>query len=80
MTVDELRAAAMRLGRDERAILAAELLDSVQDPEPASQSEVDSLWAAELNRRSAELRSGSADTFTWDSVRVEIEADLAERG
>lgn len=79
MTVDEVRAAAMQLDAADRAILAADLQDSLDHPETASQEEIDSAWLAEAERRSDDLHSGRVRAVPWDEVKARIEAILAER-
>lgn len=76
MTVDEVRAAAMQLDPDERAVLAADLQDSVEHPETASQEEIDSAWLAEVRRRSDDLHSGRVKPRTWDEVQARLEAAI----
>ena len=52
MTIDELRAEALRLNLEERAELASELLVSLDN---LSESEIERLWLEEATRRDAEL-------------------------
>jgi len=65
---------ALGLPADERAIVAAGLLASLDD-ERADESEIDRMWSAETRRRAAMLESGEAGTVSWD----EIEQRFAER-
>lgn len=57
MTVEELRAAALKLPLKERAELAEALLASLDD---LSEQEHHLLWVDEANRRLAELEAGTA--------------------
>ena len=59
MTIDELKAEALRLQPEERAQLASELLVSLDDP---SEVEVERLWLEEAVRRDADLDSGIASS------------------
>lgn len=75
MSSDELLAEALRLSREERARVASELLTSLEEDD----EEVVGAWAAELARRSAEVREGRVVTAPWEQVRTEIMNELAER-
>lgn len=58
MTIDELKAAALRLHPEERARLASELLGSLNE---MSDSEVATLWLSGAVRRDEELGNGVAE-------------------
>jgi len=64
---------ALELEPDERAILAAELLTSLEE----SDDDVQRAWAAEIDRRSrlAEKEPGE----DWRVVLDEIRADILQR-
>lgn len=79
MTVDEVRAAAMQLDPADRAVLVADLQDSLEQPETAPQEEIDAAWLTEIRRRSDDLRSGRVQGRSWDEVMAGIEADRAAR-
>lgn len=74
MTVDEVRAAAMRLERDELAALAADLLDVVDRPPRAPQAEVDAAWSVEIGRRLDLVAGGNAKGLTMDEVEARLHA------
>jgi Putative addiction module component len=57
MTIDELKAEALRLNPEERAELASELLVSLDE---LSEPEVERMWLEEAMRRDAALDSGAA--------------------
>jgi len=63
MTIDELKAEALRLSPDERAELASELLVSLDN---LSETEIERLWLEEAIRRDAELDSGAAQAVPAD--------------
>jgi putative addiction module component (TIGR02574 family) len=63
---------ALELPLDERAKFAAELLESLQDAE----EDIDSAWAAEIERRVAAARSGELQSTDWRTVLDRIEADV----
>lgn len=75
MSSDELLAEALRLSREERARVAAELLSSLEEDD----DDVVGAWAEELARRSAEVREGRVATVPWETARAEILNELAER-
>ena len=62
---------AMELPLPERAELAADLLASL-DGEP--ESEVETAWAAEVERRAREALADPDDDVAWESVRAELHA------
>ncbi len=70
--------AAMQLSEAERGELAALLLDSFDDEEFEEISEPE--WAAELQQRIEDVRSGKSETVPWEVVRKEMEAELEAGG
>ena len=73
MTIDELKAEALRLTPEERAELASELLVSLDD---LSASEIEKLWLEEAERRDAALDNGSARAIPADEVFSSARARL----
>ena len=65
MTIDELKAEALRLNPEERAELASELLVSLDE---LSESEVERMWLEEAMRRDAALDSGTAGIIPANEV------------
>ncbi|RPJ29093.1 MAG: addiction module antitoxin RelB [Planctomycetaceae bacterium] len=65
MSVDELKAEALRLDPQTRAYLARELLASL---DTLSEAEIEKLWLDEAIRRDEELDSGAARTHPADEV------------
>ena len=65
MTVDELRREALRLDHAQRARLAHELLESLDD---LSESEVERLWLHEATRRQEAIVAGRVETVPADEV------------
>jgi putative addiction module component (TIGR02574 family) len=53
----------------ERAKVAHELLLSLDDGADDGANEA---WGAELERRASEIRSGSAPTEDWDTVKARV--------
>lgn len=70
---DELLARALDLPVDERLSLAAKLIDSVEGPEDPEWS---SAWAAELDRRMAQVEAGEVELEDWQTVKANLLADL----
>ena len=69
-------AEALRLDEQARAELAAELLASLDGP---TDTDAESLWAAEIERRVAAIEAGTAQLESWDDVRRRIERDVLGR-
>lgn len=59
---------ALRLSDDERAELAARLLDSLGE----SPDEVERAWLAEAQRRFAEIERGEVQTLPWAEVHKRV--------
>ena len=60
---------ALTLPSDERADVAATLLDSLDEPE---NDEVERAWAEEIQRRIQEVESGAVKTIPWSEARRRI--------
>jgi hypothetical protein len=73
MSVDELKAEALRLSPEMRAYLARELLASL---DTLSDAEMEQLWLDEAIRRDDDLDSGAAKAYPADEV---IERSRARR-
>ena len=75
MSTDELLAEALRLTRADGARVAEELLSNLE----ASDEEVATAWATELERRSREIAEGHVQTISWETARTEILKELEQR-
>ena len=67
--VSELFAQASELSEKERATLAGLLIESLEseiDPD------VEEAWRVEIERRVAELDSGTAKTVPWETIRATL--------
>jgi putative addiction module component (TIGR02574 family) len=73
MTIDELKAEALRLNPEERAELASDLLVSLDD---LRESEIEKVWVEEAMRRDAALDSGAARAIPADEVFAAARARL----
>jgi len=72
---DSILGTALALPPDERARIAAELIASLDESEDA---DVEAAWAAEIEKRIAEVESGEAETVSWDEARTRIRSKLAK--
>jgi putative addiction module component (TIGR02574 family) len=59
----------MRLDPQERATLVRLLLEAL---DAATDDGADDAWRAEIERRVAELDSGSVETVPWEEVRARL--------
>jgi putative addiction module component (TIGR02574 family) len=75
MSPRDLHAAALALPREERAELAKELLESLDE----SPDDVDAAWAHEISRRAQELADGTVEPVDWEVARERIARRLRER-
>ena len=66
----------LALPEDERAAIAARLIESLDEGPDVG---VDEAWAAEIERRCALLDAGQAVTSDWEDVRRRIEDDLLRK-
>jgi putative addiction module component (TIGR02574 family) len=67
--LDKVLREALELEQEDRAKLAAHLIDSL---DPGVDEGVEEAWAQEIRRRSAEIDSGAAKTIPWDVVRKRL--------
>lgn len=68
--------AALRLPVPQRAELAAELLDSLDEGVAEDPEEAPVRWLAEINRRAESVEDGTAEFESWDSVRERMSRRL----
>ncbi|HUR83348.1 MAG TPA: addiction module protein [Thermoanaerobaculia bacterium] len=67
---------ALSLPENERAKMAARLLESLDDE---AQRDVDAAWAAEIEQRCAAVDAGTLTTRDWKDVRSRIEREIFGR-
>jgi putative addiction module component (TIGR02574 family) len=77
MTVDEIRAWALELPREEREMLGIALFRSLETA--ANQDEVDSAWASEILARSEAYHSGQVQALDASGTAERIRQRLAAR-
>ena len=73
MSVEEIEAEALRLGRRARARLAGKLLESLED---LSDEENEQLWAEEAERRDADLEARPDSSLPATEVFRDIRNQL----
>jgi putative addiction module component (TIGR02574 family) len=71
----ELLNEALELPLDERAKMAAELLDSLQD----SEADVEAAWATEIKARVEAVLDGQVEGTDWRTVMDRIETEILRR-
>lgn len=64
---------ALRLGADERAELAAELMASLDGP---ADPDAEAAWAAEIKRRIDGIEEGTVALEPWEDVKRRIEREI----
>jgi putative addiction module component (TIGR02574 family) len=73
---EQLLAEVLDLPEQDRAEVAARILESLDDIHDAG---VDEAWARELERRAAAVDSGQVVTSDWDVLRRRIEREIFGR-
>lgn len=76
MDATQLLAEALRLSDEERAALAGELIQSLDE---AVDPDAEAAWAEEIRARLGILATGKAKTIPWSEARRRIQA-AAGRG
>jgi len=71
--IEGLLSEAMKLPPDARGILAARILESLEEGETLSPSEWERAWGPELKRRMRDLDSGAVQGIPWSEVERELE-------
>lgn len=72
---NDVLAEALELPPEERARIAAELLDSLD----YAQEDVEAAWAAEIQRRVAQARAGDLESTDWRTVLDRVEREVLGR-
>lgn len=71
----DLLTEALELPLDERAKMAAELLESLDDTE----GQVEEAWASEIQKRVAAARAGELVSTDWRTVLERVEREVLGR-
>jgi putative addiction module component (TIGR02574 family) len=67
---------ALRLGPNERAEVAAEVLASLDGP---ADQDAESAWEQEISRRVQAIEAGAIELESWDDVKRRIENEILGR-
>ena len=70
---------ALSLNAEERAELAAELLQSLETAEITDIEQIERAWAEEIAKRCADLDSGNGTTTDWSEARRKIEKEFLQK-
>ena len=73
ISAEKVAELALALTRDERAVLADRLVESL---DPMGDAELRAFWAVEAVRRLDDVRSGRIDTVSLAEVKAQIESAL----
>ncbi len=77
-TYEEVRQIAYELPTEQRILLANSLWESVDTEEcGATEAEVEAAWGEEVERRVAEIDSGTVQMIPWEQVRDEMIESLS---
>ena len=71
VSFEEILSAALSLSPNERAMLADQLLTSLDGP---NQKEIDAAWAEEAERRAREIDEGKVETIDGELVMERLRA------
>jgi putative addiction module component (TIGR02574 family) len=77
MDSKQLLVEALRLPAEERAALAGELLDSLDEE---VDMDAEAAWAVEIRARISEIESGRAKTVPWSEARRRLHSAAGRRG
>jgi putative addiction module component (TIGR02574 family) len=75
LSYEEVRKIAYELPDEQRILLAESLCESVDIREnDVSVAEVDAAWDSEIARRVAEIKAGTAMTYSLEEVEADLRA------
>ncbi|AUX47596.1 hypothetical protein SOCE26_091180 [Sorangium cellulosum] len=69
--VENVLVAALRLSAEDRAAVAAALIQSLDEPEQTTE-EVEAAWAEEIQQRLADVDAGVVTPVPWPEARRRI--------
>ena len=70
---------ALALSEQERAEIAARLIESLDAGSAEEAAEVEAAWAAEIERRCDALDAGTTGTSSWDELRRQIKTKILRK-
>jgi putative addiction module component (TIGR02574 family) len=75
LSYEEVRKIAYELTEEQRILLAESLCESVDDREnDVSEAEAEAAWDGEIARRVAEIKAGTAVTYSLKEVEADLRA------
>ncbi|KYF77759.1 hypothetical protein BE18_22650 [Sorangium cellulosum] len=69
--VEDVLVVALRLSAEDRAAVAAALIQSLDEPEQTTE-EVEAAWAEEIQQRLADVDAGVVTPVPWPEARSRI--------
>ena len=72
----EILEAALKLAPNERAAIASEIIESLED---SGYGQLSPAWEDEIQRRLREVEAGRAESIPAERVFTEVEAELQAR-
>lgn len=78
-TADRVLQDALGLSEQERAEIAARLIESLDAAHDGEAAAVEEAWAAEIERRCAALDAGTTGTTDWKDVQRQIKAEILRK-
>jgi putative addiction module component (TIGR02574 family) len=73
-TLEEVRQIALELPEDDRRQLANSLWETLTPSDEVTESEIDAAWGPEIARRVAEIKAGTAITYSLEEVEADLRA------
>ena len=70
---------ALGLSEQERAEIAARLIESLEVGSVTEAAEIEAAWAAEIERRCAALDTGTTGATSWDDLGRQIKAEILRK-
>lgn len=71
---EDLLERALKLPAEERASLAQQLIESLDETGDEDPATVERAWAEEIKRRLREIREGHVKTIPWDEAMANARA------
>jgi putative addiction module component (TIGR02574 family) len=71
-TVEQIRTEALRLSAEDRARLAGELIESLDEIDEVDQAAVDAAWREEVRRRIQDSSKGNIELLNGDDFMLKL--------
>jgi len=78
LTIGRIRSEALRLPPEDRARLAGELINSLDELDEVEQAGVDAAWAEEIRRRVEQVRERKVELVDGEEVMKELRSRFDE--